>query len=365
MKILVLIVRIFVAITFIFSGFVKLVDPLGSQYKFEEYFGADVLNLEFLIPYALPFSILLIIAEIMLGVMLLVGFKSKFTVWSLFGLTLVFLFLTWYSAYYNKVTDCGCFGDAITLTPWETFYKNILLILLIVLLVLKVNLIKPFFNKIITKGIAFGSLFVFLFITYHVLTHLPIIDFRAYAIGKNISKGMIVPEGAKKDVYKDIWTYNVNGEDKEFTTEEKPWEIEGSTFVDRKTTLIEKGYEPPIHDFTMEKDGEDLTNQLMQKEKLMLVVMYNLAKSDAEGLKKVKNITTEAMQQGYDVYGFTASTKEDFERIKKEYDFDFDQLFCDETTVKTVIRANPGIVIINKGTIRGKWNANDANKVKL
>ncbi len=365
MKILVQIARVFVAITFIFSGFVKLVDPLGSQYKFEEYFGADVLNLEFLIPYALPFSIILIIAEILLGVMLLIGFKPKLTVWSLCILTLVFLFLTWYSAYYNKVTDCGCFGDAITLTPWETFYKNILLIILIVLLVLKVDLIKPIFSAKLTKVITFASLFIFLFITYYVLSHLPILDFRAYAIGKNIPEGMIMPEGAKKDVYKDIWVYNINGEDQEFSTEEKPWEIEGATFVDRKTTLIEKGYEPPIHDFTMEKDGEDLTEQLMQKEKLMLVVMYNLAKSDVKGLKKVKEITTEAMQQGYDVYGFTASTKEDFDQIKKEYDYDFDQLFCDETAIKTVIRANPGIVTLSKGTITGKWNANDADKVKL
>ena len=125
MNILTQIVRLLVSITFIFSGFVKLVDPLGSVYKFEEYFGADVLNLEFLTPYALQFSIVLIIAEIMLGVKLLVGFKPKITVWSLFILTLIFLFLTWFSAYFDKVTDCGCFGDAIKLTPWETFYKNI------------------------------------------------------------------------------------------------------------------------------------------------------------------------------------------------------------------------------------------------
>ena len=137
MKILVHISRLLVAITFIFSGFVKLVDPLGSTYKFEEYFGYDVLNMEFLIPYALPFSILLILVEIMLGVMLLVGYLPKITVWSLLGIITVFLFLTWYSAYYNKVTDCGCFGDALKLSSWGTFYKNIVLVALILLLVLK------------------------------------------------------------------------------------------------------------------------------------------------------------------------------------------------------------------------------------
>ena len=365
MKFLTHIARLLVAATFIFSGFVKLVDPLGSAYKFQEYFGADVLNLEFLIPYALPFAIFLILAEIMLGVMLLVGFKPKFTVWSLLIMILIFLFLTWYSAYYDKVTDCGCFGDAITLTPWETFYKNIVLIALILLLVINTKYIKPLFAKNVTKWISFASFFIFLFIAYYVLVHLPIIDFRPYAVGKNIPEGMIFPKGAKKAVYEDTWIYKVNGQDKEYTTEEKPWEIEGATFVDRKTKLIEKGYVPPIHDFTMEKEGVDFTKFLMQKEKLMLIVIYNLAKSDKSLFPKIKEVTTKAMQEGYDVYAFSASDQEDFEKIKADYQLDFDMLFCDETTLKTIIRANPGIVILNKGTITGKWNATDADKVKL
>lgn len=365
MKILVQLARIFVAVTFIFSGFVKLVDPIGSQYKFEEYFNASVLNIESLIPYALPFSIALILAEIMLGVMLLIGFKPKLTVWSLFVITLVFLFLTWYSAYYNKVTDCGCFGDAVKLTPWQTFNKNVLLIILIIFLMIRVKDIKAFLGKNTTKWLAFASLLVFLSITYYVLVHLPIIDFRPYKLNVNIPQSMTIPEGAKKDVFKDTWIYKVNGEDKEFTTEEKPWEIEGATFVDRKTQLIEKGYEPPIHDFTMERDGEDITLQLMQKEKLLLVVMYNLSKSDKEALLRTKEITDKAIQNGYDVYAFSASTQEQFDTLKSEYKFDFDLLFCDETTLKAIIRANPGIVTINKGTITGKWNANDIEKVKL
>ncbi len=365
MKYLIHIVRLLVAATFIFSGFVKLVDPLGSAYKFQEYFGADVLNLEFLIPYALPFSIFLIIAEIILGVKLLVGFKPKLTVWALFLMIIIFLFLTWYSAFYDKVTDCGCFGDAITLTPWETFYKNIVLVVLIVFLLINTKYIKPVFSKNFAMWVSFASFFVFLFITYYVLVHLPIIDFRAYAVGKNIPDGMALPEGAKPAVYEDTWVYNVNGEDKEFTTEEKPWNLEGATFVDRKTKLIEKGYEAPIHDFTMEKDDVDFTDFLMQNEKLMLIVMYNLDKVDKKALPKVKEITTQAMQEGYDVYAFSASNQVDFDILKKEFKLDFDLLFCDETTLKTIVRANPGIVTLNKGTITGKWNANDADKVKL
>ena len=134
MKLIVQLARLLVGITFVFSGLVKLVDPLGSSYKFQEYFGADVLNLEFLIPYALPFSIILILIELLLGITLIMGYLPKLTTWSLLGIILVFLYLTWYSAYFDKVTDCGCFGDAITLTPWETFYKNVVLLGLIVIL---------------------------------------------------------------------------------------------------------------------------------------------------------------------------------------------------------------------------------------
>ena len=145
LKLIVHLSRIFVGAMFIFSGFVKLVDPIGSQYKFEEYFSEGVLNLEFLIPYALPFSILLIIVEIMLGVSLLLGYKSKITTWSLLGLTTIFLFLTWFSAYYNKVTDCGCFGDALKLTPWESFSKDVVLLILILFLYKGSRYIQPFF----------------------------------------------------------------------------------------------------------------------------------------------------------------------------------------------------------------------------
>ena len=320
MKILILISRLFVAITFIFSGFVKLVDPLGSAYKFQEYFGADVLNLEFLIPYALPFSIFLIMAEIVLGVTLLVGFLPKLTVWSLLGMILVFLFLTWYSAYYNKVTDCGCFGDAVKLTAWGTFYKNIVLVFFIIILVLKVKMIKPLISLNIAKWTSFLSFFLFLYIVYYVLMHLPIIDFRPYAVGKNIPEGM------------------------EYVGEE----------------------EPAIHDFFLEtNDGVDLTYQLMEEENLLLIVANTLSKSDMDGFSKIKILTDKAKDKGYVVYALSSSLNEDFIKIKNEYNLDFEMLFCDETTLKTVIRANPGILTLQEGTVTGKWNWVDAEDVNL
>tara|TARA_R110001632_G_scaffold6324_1_gene25711 strand:- start:51077 stop:52045 length:969 start_codon:yes stop_codon:yes gene_type:complete len=320
-KLLVHLSRIFVGAMFIFSGFVKLVDPIGSQYKFQEYFGESVLNLEFLIPFALPFSILLIIAEIMLGVMLLLGYKSKLTVWSLLGLTTLFLFLTWYSAYYNKVTDCGCFGDAIKLTPWETFWKNVILIGLILLLLIRVKDIKEIFSKKITIALTLLSLISFSYITFHVLNHLPIIDFRAYAVGKNIPEGMEFPED--------------------------PNEL------------------PPVHDFMLEDTQNDLAPQILAMDKVMLVIVYNADKSDEEGFVAIKKVADKAISKGYNVYGVSASFEDDLILIQNKYNLPFDFLFCDETTLKTMIRANPGIMILSKGTVTGKWNWNDTDEIKL
>jgi uncharacterized membrane protein YphA (DoxX/SURF4 family) len=320
MKILVQLARIIVGALFIFSGLVKLVDPIGSQYKFEEYFAEGVLNMEFLIPYALIFSIILIVAEILLGVMILIGYKPKTTVWSLFLLTLVFLFLTWYSAYYNKVTDCGCFGDAVKLSTWGTFYKNIYLIAFIIILVIGVKHIKPLFGGKIPKLITFLSLGIFMFIVQHVLTHLPIIDFRAYAIGKNIEKGMEFPE-------------------------------DGSI--------------PPVHDFMLENEQADLAPELLKKEKVMLVIIYDLEKVDVNGFPAIKEVATKAKAKGYTVYGVSASFTDDLILAKEKHNLPFDFLFCDETTLKTVIRANPGVVILDKGTVVEKKNWIDVEDIEL
>ena len=365
MKIITQIIRILVGITFVFSGFVKLVDPIGSMYKFQEYFGADVLNLTFLDPYALEFSIVLIIAELMLGILLLVGFKSKFTSYSLLVLISVFLFLTWYSAYYNKVTDCGCFGDAVKLTTWETFYKNVVLIFMILWLVLKHKYVKPLINTKAAKNISLISLVIAIAVVVYVLNYLPIIDFRPYAIGKNISQGMRVPKDAPKAIYKDTWIYKVNGVNKQFTTAQKPWNIAGAVFVDRKSKLIQEGYKPPIHDFTMEKDGKDLTNTLLQEPKLLLIIMYNLDLTNKKSLKQIAELTNRAIKKGYKVFGMSASSEEAFKQLKQKYNLKFNLLFCDETTLKTIIRANPGIVLLNKGTVSNKWSWRSAKYINL
>ncbi|CAM1370092.1 DoxX family protein [Tenacibaculum litoreum] len=321
LKMLTHISRVLVGLLFIYSGFVKLVDPIGSQYKFEEYFGADVLNLEFLIPYALPFSILLIVTELVLGIMLLVGYKPRLTVWSLFGLNLVFLFLTWYSYTYNKVTDCGCFGDALKLTPKETFYKNVIFMVFIVILILGVKHIKPLVSNKFSSLTTFSSLFLALIVTYYVLQHLPIIDFRAYSIGTDIAKGMEYPEDSDEL--------------------------------------------PPIHDFMIETDEGDKLDEMLAKEKAMLIIMSNLKKTEKDGIADVSKVAKQASEQGYEIYVLTASYIEDLATTQKEYGLPYTFGFCDETALKTVIRANPGIVTVKNGIISGKWNWTDADDIEL
>ncbi|HFX18102.1 MAG TPA: DoxX family membrane protein, partial [Flavobacteriales bacterium] len=172
MKLLVQFVRILVAITFIFSGFVKMIDPIGTKIKMLEYFSEDVLNVTFLSPYTLEISIFLILLEFGLGIWLLLGYKPKFTLKALLILILFFLFLTGYSAIFNKVTDCGCFGDAVKLTNWETFYKNIILLLLILFLNWQQAYIKPVFSKSLTSVIAYSMVLLSLFLMIYTVRHL-------------------------------------------------------------------------------------------------------------------------------------------------------------------------------------------------
>ncbi|PQJ21056.1 DoxX family protein [Tenacibaculum sp. SG-28] len=323
--------RLLVGLLFIYSGFVKLIDPIGSQYKFEEYFNEDVLNLEFLIPFALPFSVLLIVVELALGVMLLVGYKPKLTVWSLFGLNTIFLFLTWYSYTYNKVTDCGCFGDAIKLTPGETFYKNIVFMIFIVVLILGLKYIKPIFSVKFASIATYGSVFISLGIVYYVLTHLPIIDFRAYAVGTNIAEGM---------------EYQENSDEA-----------------------------PPIHDFEIGTVDGDKLEEMLQKEKALLVFMTTINKASKEGLHAVSKIASTAKNKGYSIYVLTSDImmadviyEQNFEalnKFKKEYNLPYTFGSCDEKAIKTAIRANPGVMTVHKGVISGKWNWTDAEDVSL
>ena len=364
MKILVGISRVLVGALFIISGLVKLNDPIGFAFKLQDYFAPDVLDLGFLVPYSLLIAIFVVIFEVLVGVALLLGYLKKFTLWALMLMIVFFTFLTFYSAYFNKVTDCGCFGDAIPLTPWESFYKDIILLVLIIILFIGRKYIKPFFAEGTRSIIIFATFIGCLAITYHVLQHLPIIDFRPYKIGANIKDGMTVPEGAPGPIYEYKWTFNINGEEKTIVTNGEYPQVDGE-LVNTETKMIQEGYVPPIHDFTMERNGEDFTDQFLNEENLIVIVAYSLTNTEKDGYISVKEITDRAIKNGYNVIGLSASSQEMTESLTDTYKLNFKFYFCDETTLKTIVRSNPGILELDKGTIKQKLHWNDAHKLDL
>ncbi len=362
MRYIIGLVRVFVGVLFIVSGFIKLNDPVGFSFKLEEYFSPSVLDLAIFIPYALAISILVVILEVLFGVMLLIGYKVKFTLWSLLGMIVFFTFLTFYSAYFNKVTDCGCFGDAIKLTPWESFTKDIVLLVLIVILFFGRKYVTPLFASSVKKGIMILSLVACVGYAYHVLNHLPVIDFRPYEIGKNIEDGMGVPEGAPKAIYDYAWEFKVNGAQKIIVTKGDYPTVDGE-FIGVETTEIQKGYEPPVHDFTIEQDGEDFATSLLQEPKLVMVVAYDLRKSNIAVFNELKKVTDNALVNGYKVIGMSASGADQTKDLVAEFGLDFSFYFTDETTLKTIVRSNPGVLVLQKGTIKQKVHYNDLDEL--
>ena len=364
MKVLVGVSRIFVGVLFIISGLIKLNDPVGFSFKLGDYFAPEVLNLPFLEPYALVIAVLVVILEVLLGVMLIVGYAKKFTLWSLLLMIVFFTFLTFYSAYFNKVTDCGCFGDALKLTPWESFSKDVVLLVLILVLYKGSRYIQPFFSKGVRSITVFISLILCLWLGLHVLEHLPVIDFRAYKVGTNITKGMQTPADAPRAVYQYNWSFDVHGQQKTVINRGEDPKIEG-TLLGVETSVLQKGYEPPIHDFSIERDGTDYTTQMLEEEHLLVVIAYNLNVAQNDGFIAIKEATDTAIEKGYTVIGISASSTPETEKLAAKYDLDFKFYFCDMTALKTIIRSNPSIMSLEKGTILQKLHFNDVDQLKL
>ena len=357
--------RLFVGILFIISGLIKLNDPLGFSYKLEEFFSEPVFNMPFFVPYSLAIALFLVILEVVLGVMLLIGYKSKLTIWSLLILVVLFAFLTFYSAYFDVVKDCGCFGDALHLTPWQSFSKDIILLFFILILFYNQKLIKPLFTNKIENALVLSSIVLCAFMGYWVLNHLPLVDFRPYKVGTNIKTAMEIPDNAPKSVVEMVFIYNVNGVNKEFKEKDLMSLPAGAKFVDRKDKVIVQGYLPPIHDFRLELNGDDYTQQLFSKEKSLWIVAYDLEKANTDALQKLNKLYKEATAKGYYVALLTGSSADVIASFKKKYGFTFDFLFCDATPLKTIERANPSFVLMHYGTIIQKVHYNDIDQLNL
>ena len=366
MRILVGITRIFIGIFFIISGMVKLVDPMGFSFKLQDYFAAEVLNMEFLIPFSLGLSVFILVFEVMLGVMLILGYAKKFTVYSLLTMIVFFTFLTLYSTDTGAVTDCGCFGSALVIDPFVSFLKDVVLLILILILFFGMKYIQPFFSKMVRSVAVFTALTGCLWLAYHVLMHLPVIDFRAYHVGANIQEGMTVPDDAPPPIIEYLWEYEIDGKSEVIsnTTGQDP-KPDGGTRLGVETRFKREPYEPPIHDFSIERDDEDYTETFLQEDNLIVVIAYNLDNTEIAGYSSVRARTNEALKNGYKVIGLSASSTDETEALAKQQVLNFKFYFCDMTALKTIVRSTPGILRLQKGTIMQKLHWNDIDQLEL
>lgn len=360
--------RWIVAITFIFSGFVKLIDPRGFEYKLQDYLIS--LGMPELFPIALPFAIILSTLELTLGVFLLLGIYRKYTTRLLLAFMLVMTPLTLWVALKNPVKDCGCFGDAIVIDNWTTFYKNIILSICVIFLSLYSNRLSRYFKS--KKNTFFAASYT---VTFGILLGIyntfndPVIDFRPYKTGSNIAEKMYI-DPQKTDVYENTFVYEKNGEQREFTEQNYPWNDSTWTFVEMRSRLIKSGEQPEIEDFSilrLQYDNDmrtyielnDITDSILQDDRyLFLAISYNLNELNEESLNRLKAVNKYADIYGYPFYLLTASTPDEIGNWEKRVQSGFTFCNADERMLKTIIRTNPGLILLKHGTIINKWDSN-------
>ena len=364
--------RTLLGFVFVFSGAVKAIDPLGTVYKIEDYLKAFGGFFTELLPLAEVAAWGLIILELLLGVCMLLNIRTQWTSWLALIFYLVMTPLTLYIALTNPVSDCGCFGDAIVLTNWQTFWKNVVLILLAILLVaLRKHTRQLWSNWMELVLVVLTIVVAVAFMTWTRL-HLPIKDFRPYKIGNHLPTLMEYPEDAEPDQYDISFVYAKDGVEQTFTLENYPKGDSTWTFVRQDSRLIKKGYEPPIHDLEiLNADYEDLTWDILESEEpVTLVVMYDLAKADKSQIAKVEalasnlspfaslpdTLSLQGESEGA-FYILTGSGTDDILNFCLEYPTLSDYICtCDPVTLKTIVRANPGVIVLQNGIVIDKYN---------
>jgi len=367
LKMIVNLCRIIVAVTFIFSGFVKAIDPIGTQYKLQDYLGA--IGMAGILPNwtLLAVAVFLAAIEFCIGIFLLFAIQrrliSKLTVAFMAFMTMVTVWIV----VADPVKDCGCFGDALHLTNTETLIKNIVLLVCSLAIMYRPLAMFRFVSKS-NQWIVTNYTIVFILVSSGLsLYYLPIFDFRPYHIGVNIPRGMEIPKGAKLPQFKTTFIMEKNGQRKEFTLDNYPdasWK-----FIDSKTVQTSEGYIPPIHDFSItdNKTGLDLTNSVLShKGYTFLLIAPHLETADDSNFGDIDRLYEYA--QSYDIpfYCLTASTTKAIKRWVDLTGAEYPFCITDEAVLKTIIRSNPGLLLLKDGTIINKWSHNNLpNEAKL
>ena len=355
--------RWIVGILFVFSGFVKGIDPVGLEYKLTDYL--EALHLKFLGFLVFPGAFLLPFAEFAIGITLLTGILTRISAKLAFVFMLFFTPLTLYIALNNPVTDCGCFGDALVISNWQTFYKNIVLISMIVALVMNRNQLRFIAGEKTRKIALFLLLTAYILIVYWSYNHEPVLDFRPYKVGINITEGMNTPVGAPTDVYQTDYYYrNRKSEEvRKFNDKNFPWQDTLNWKFESMDPplLIKKGYRPPIHDFSIQTiDQENVTEIFLQDTTFtFFVIAYDLEKSNHQKQNRLNALALWAKQKGYHFIGLTSTSGDALKRYQQGQHPSYEMMFTYQVTLKTIIRSNPGLILLQKGTIIGKWHYND------
>jgi uncharacterized membrane protein YphA (DoxX/SURF4 family) len=362
--------RIAVGLLFIFSGLIKINDPLGFSYKLEEYF--EVFHITFLNSFAVGIAIILCALEIILGFALLIGVRAKQVAWGLLLLIVFFSFLTFYSAYFKVVQTCGCFGDAIPLTPWQSFSKDLVLLLLILMLFKNRDAIKPLFNAKTSDQLLVVSVIIALSLGVYTYSSLPVIDFLPYKIGNNILEEMKTPPGAKPDEYE--LTYSLQNKktsatktmtDKEYLKtgiwKDNNWVIVGNP----ESRLVKKGFTPKITDLNIQDaQGNNYTQELLSSPYYQLyIVAYNLKETDKQAINRI-NALAANLTQNYNVRTIflTSNSPTDAAAFAKEHRLISEIFYADGVPLKSMVRANPGLILVKNGTVINKWHYHNMPK---
>lgn len=348
--------RLLFGFTFVVSGFVKAVDPLGLQYKIEDYLIA--LNLTELSPLALTAAFILCSVEFVIGLNFVFSIRMRES--SFVGLLFMSIMtpLTLWIAIADPVTDCGCFGDAIILSNWATFWKNIVLLTaVIIVVVLRKKVRDTWLSPFPSWTLTVTFFIIPMALGFYALRFLPIIDFRPYKIGNNIIELMTIPEDAPKGESKTTLIYEKDGVEKEFTLQNYPANDTSWHFVDQKTVQIKEGYVPPIHDFAIiDNNNDDITTDILYyPDTTYLVVMYDLTLTRLTGLESLVKLHQYAIEKGQPFYVLTASGETEREQFSNATNTTFNFCSVDPITLKTIIRANPGVVVLKEGTILNKY----------
>lgn len=359
--------RIVLGVTFVFSGYVKAIDPLGTQYKMQDYLGALALYGTVPDVVTLSASVLLAALEFCLGIFILFAIRRRLVSRLSLALMVVMTLITVWVAVANPVKDCGCFGDFLVLSNRETLLKNVVLLVCAAVLARWPLGMYRFISRT-NQWIAVNFTILFVFLTsIYCLYKLPIFDFRPYHIGVNILKAMEMPEGAEQPQFETTFIMEKNGVRKEFSLENYPdstW-----TFVDSKTVQTKEGYVPPIHDFAIQQsDGMDITEEVLsRKGYLFLLVSPHLGSASDTNFGDIDQIYEYARQEKVPFYCLTASSEEEIQHWENITGAEYPFCKTDETTLKTVIRSNPGLLLLKDGTIIRKWSHNmlpDSGRLK-